>query len=108
VKLEGARELAIDEELLPAALIGVVEQAESALILRGGGLEGEYRGLQRELEAGADVEGFLELAEERHFIGERTQVFPVAADCSDEPCCARYPFVWGRETLGTKCPVFGQ
>lgn len=95
VKLEGARELAIDEELLPSALIGIVEQTERALILRGGGLEGEHRGLQRELKTGADVEGLVELTGERHFIWERTQVFSVDADCSDQPCCAQYPFVCG-------------
>lgn len=54
---EGASELAIDEELLAAAMVGVVERGEHALIGSGGVNEGENRRTEREVEASADVDG---------------------------------------------------
>jgi hypothetical protein len=41
VELEGAVELAIDQQLLAAAMAGIEEEGKSALVVGGGGLEGE-------------------------------------------------------------------
>ena len=55
---EGAIELSGDEELLAAAVVGIVEERKETFVAGGGGFEGEDGGFEGEAEAGADVEGF--------------------------------------------------
>jgi hypothetical protein len=72
VKAKSAIELAIDEESLPTAVIAIVEERGQAFVLGGGGgLKGENRRLQGELEAGADVERLDGLGREQHFLAGR-------------------------------------
>ncbi|MGA7886009.1 MAG: hypothetical protein WCA44_09715 [Acidobacteriaceae bacterium] len=66
MKAKGTVELPVDQELLAAAVIGIVEEGEGALVLGGVGFERENGGLQRELKAGADVEGLGDLEGGRH------------------------------------------
>lgn len=70
MKTKGTVELAVDQELLTAAMIRILQQREDALVGGRGGLERGDRRLQCELKAGADVDGLGEWEGGRHFLRE--------------------------------------
>lgn len=70
MEAKGAIELTIDQESMAAAMIGVIEEPECALILRGVRFKRDDGGPEGEPEAGADVKLFGELEGGQHILGE--------------------------------------
>lgn len=58
MKLEGAVELALDEEALTPLVICVLEKREGTFVAGCAGFEVEDSGLEGDAESSADVEGF--------------------------------------------------
>ncbi len=59
MELKGPLELAFDEELMPAAVTGVIDQREKLLVARRARLKIADGGFHGETETGADVKGLV-------------------------------------------------
>lgn len=105
---KGAVELAVDEKLLTAAVIRIVEQGQDALVDGGGLLQRADGGQKCELKAGAEVKRFVAGKGGLHIFWGRLKFFPMPPILAIAAAMRREFSVPAGVTLGGKCRFFGR